>query len=85
MKRMDLDHFEAESKRFQVFTIIRLRKLILVNIDREISFKSEEALRRLMSEASSTEKPTKRPQFGNRFLPKSAEDAAETVFQHNAW
>lgn len=28
----------------------------------------------------------KRPQFGNRFLPKSTEDADEkAVFEHNAW
>lgn len=33
-----------------------------------------------------TNDPLKRPQFGNRFLPKSSDDAADNeVFKHNAW
>lgn len=35
-----------------------------------------------MTEETSTDKPAKRPQFGNRFL---ARDDDEEVFKHNAW
>lgn len=39
-----------------------------------------------MSDDNLEDQP-KRPQFGNRFLPKSNDDAADNkaVFKHNAW
>lgn len=38
--------------------------------------------------SNTAEQALKRPQFGNRFLPKAGEDGNENgdiVFQHNAW
>lgn len=38
-----------------------------------------------MTEDNSADSLTKRPQFGNRFLPKDVGDDDESVFKHNAW
>lgn len=38
-----------------------------------------------MSGEDPADQATKRPQFGNRFLPKDAGDGDESVFKFNAW